>query len=237
MALMQWTRSDSRWYWILVVHLAACGGSPERPPAPPPAKDIPAAADTRPTVLFLGTSLTAGLGLDQTDAYPARIQAMVDSAKLPFRIVNAGVSGETSAGALRRVDWLLSQGPVAVLVVETGANDGLRGQSVDSLRSNLRAILAKATAATPRPTLVVVGMESMPTLGRAYGMAFHNLYPEVARESGAHFAPFLLAGVAGVDSLNQADGIHPTPRGARIVAGNIWKTLKPILDSVASAAK
>ncbi|MEO5800887.1 MAG: arylesterase [Gemmatimonadales bacterium] len=229
---MRWARNGYRWTWWIGSLLAACGGAADRPAPAPVAKDIPAPPDPRRTVLFVGTSLTAGLGLDPADAYPAQIQLKVDSAGLPFRVVNAGVSGETSAGALRRIDWLLSQGPVAVLVIETGANDGLRGQSIDSLRSNIAAILAKASSATPRPALMVAGMEAMPNLGRSYGDSFRALFPKVASEYGAHYLPFLLNGVAGIDTLNQADGIHPTPRGARIVAANVWKTLRPILDSI-----
>ncbi|MES2304716.1 MAG: arylesterase [Gemmatimonadota bacterium] len=229
---MRWARNGYRWTWWIGSLLAACSGAADRPAPAPPAKDIPAPADPRRTVLFVGTSLTAGLGLDPADAYPAQVQLKIDSAGLPFRVVNAGVSGETSAGALRRIDWLLGQGPTAVLVIETGANDGLRGQPIDSLRSNLAGILAKASTATPRPALVVAGMEAMPNLGRQYGDDFRALFPKVASEYGAHYLPFLLNGVAGIDTLNQADGIHPTPRGARIVASNVWKTLKPILDSI-----
>lgn len=228
---MRWARIGYRWTLALSSLLVACGGAGDRPA--PPGKNIPTPSDARRTVLFVGTSITAGLGLDPADAYPARIQAKIDSASLPFRVVNAGVSGETSAGALRRIDWLLGQGPTSVVVIETGANDGLRGQSIDSLRSNLAAILSKAAVATPRPVLLVAGMEALPNLGRGYGVEFRALFPAVAREYGAHYLPFLLAGVAGVDTLNQADGIHPTPRGARIVADNVWRILRPILDSIA----
>ena len=229
---MRWARRGYRWTWVLGSLLAGCGAS-DRPAALLPAKNIPAEVDLRRTVLFVGTSLTAGLGLDPSDAYPMQLQRKVDSAGLPFRIVNAGVSGETSAGALRRTDWLLSQGPIAMFVIETGANDGLRGQSVDSLRANLDAILIKVVAATPRPVVVVAGMEAMPTLGRSYGTEFRTLFLDVARGHRAYYLPFLLGGVAGVDSLNQADGIHPTRRGAEIVAGNVWRVLGPILDSIA----
>ena len=230
---MHWARIGYQWTWVLSSLVTACTGGGNRPAAGSPAKNIPAQADLRRTVVFLGTSLTAGLGLDPTEAYAARIQAKVDSAGLPFRVINAGVSGETSAGALRRIDWVLSQGPVSVLVVETGANDGLRGLSVDSLRANIDAILTRAELLVPKPVLVVAGMEAMPNLGRRYGVPFRLLFAEVARAHQAHYLPFLLGGVAGVDSLNQADGIHPTARGALIVAGNVWRVLGPILDSIA----
>ncbi|MEI2720243.1 MAG: GDSL-type esterase/lipase family protein [Gemmatimonadales bacterium] len=146
--------------------------------------------------------------------------------------MNAGVSGETSAGALRRTDWLFGQGPIRVLVVETGANDGLRGQPVDSLRANLDLILTKAGALRPKPILVVAAMEAPPNLGRRYAEEFRATFPAAAKAHGAVFLPFLLDGVAGNEALNQADGIHPNPRGSRRVLENVWKTLGPILDSL-----
>jgi acyl-CoA thioesterase-1 len=230
---MRWAPIRYQGSWAFVSLLVACGGG-DRPAAEPVAKNIPTPAEVRRTVLFVGTSLTAGLGLDPSDAYPMQLQGKVDSAKLPFRIVNAGVSGETSAGTLRRIDWLLAQGPVGVVVIETGANDGLRGQSIDSLRSNLNAILTRTAAVSPAPVMIVAGMEALPNMGRSYGAAFRTLFSEVASAHRAHYLPFLLDGVAGVDSLNQADGIHPTRRGARIVADNVWRVLGPILDSIAA---
>lgn len=227
--------------------LLACGG--ERPSAAPPpgsgpgdtagppaAPAAPRAAGDAPLIVFLGTSLTAGLGVDPSDAYPALIQAKVDSAGLRYQVMNAGVSGETSAGALRRLDWILSR-PVAVLVVETGANDGLRGQSPDSIRANIEAILDRAARASPPPRVLLVGMEAMPNLGAAYVQRFRAIYPAVARERGIPLVPFLLQGVAGVDSLNQADGIHPTPAGHRIMAATVWRALRPMLAGRAAAAR
>ena len=223
----------------LVTGLAAgCGGGDQAarstPPAPAPGADQPAAApvDSTPTIVFLGTSLTAGYGLpDQSLAYPARIQRKLDSAGLRYRVVNAGMSGETSAGALRRIDWVLDQGRVAVLVVETGANDGLRGQDPDSTRQNIQKILDRAREAQPAPALVVVGMEALPNMGARYTSRFRSIYPELARANGAALVPFLLDGVAGVDSLNQADGIHPTARGQAILAETVWKVLAPLLTA------
>ncbi len=186
--------------------------------------------DERAAIVFLGTSLTAGNGLRNPDseAYPAILQAKLDSAGRPFRVVNAGVSGESSAGALSRIDWLLTHDSVAVLVVETGANDALRGQDPDSVRARLDAILARALRAPPPPSLVVLGMEALPNLGEEYGQRFRALYPEVARTYRAMLVPFLLAGVGGVDSLNQDDGIHPTAAGHRKMAENVW----PVLERV-----
>jgi acyl-CoA thioesterase-1 len=206
----------------------ACGrGAEGRPPAARPGAEPPA-ADGRPAILFLGTSLTAGLGLDPDQAYPALIQRKLDSAGLRWRAVNGGVSGETSAGALRRLDWILRP-DVKVLVVETGANDGLRGLDVDSTRANIDAILRAARAQAPGIQIVLAGMEAPPNLGTAYTSRFRAIYPELARRERIPLIPFILAGVGGVDSLNQADGIHPNVRGERIVADNVWRVLERVL--------
>ena len=180
-------------------------------------------------ITFLGTSLTAGLGLDPDQAYPAVIQRKLDSLKLPWRAVNAGVSGETSAGALRRLDWVLRDRP-SVLVVETGANDMLRGVNLDSTRANLDSIVARARAADPDVTIVLAGMEAAPNLGPRYAAQFRALYRELAARERLPLIPFLLLGVGGVDSLNQADGIHPTAAGDRIVADNVWRVLGPLVE-------
>jgi acyl-CoA thioesterase-1 len=207
----------------------ACGRPDGSPAARPPASTAQPAADAAlPTVVFLGTSLTAGLGLDPEQAYPALVQAKIDSAGLRYRVVNAGVSGETSAGALRRIDWLLRDHP-AVLVIETGANDGLRAQDPDSTRANIQAIIDRARAVSPAPRIVLVGMEALPNYGPAYARRFRAIYPDLAKRNHLPLVPFLLAGVAGVDSLNQADGMHPTAAGQRIVARTVWKTLGPVL--------
>jgi acyl-CoA thioesterase-1 len=186
-------------------------------------------------VVFVGTSLTAGLGLDPDSAYPALIQRKADSAGVRVQVVNAGVSGETSAGALRRIDWVLRE-PLDVLVLETGANDGLRALRVDSTRANLEAILARTRQANPGARLVVVQMEAPPNLGGEYTGQFRSMYAEVARSAGAALTPFLLDRVAGVSRLNQPDGVHPNEQGARIVAETVWKALRPVLDSAAAAA-
>jgi acyl-CoA thioesterase-1 len=189
-----------------------------------------------PRLVCLGTSLTAGFGLDPEQAWPAVLQEKVDQAGLRYRVVNAGVSGETSAGARRRIDWLLRE-PAAVLVLETGANDGLRGQEPEATRANLRAILDRARRQSPPPRLVIAGMQAPPNLGASYTQRFRAVFPEVAKEYGAGYVPFLLEGVAGVPRLNQADGIHPTPEGQRLVAENVWRALKPLLVSAAAAGK
>ncbi len=186
------------------------------------------ARDTAPTILFLGTSLTAGLGVDAEDAYPAVLRRRIDALGLRFRVVNAGVSGETSAGGLRRISWLLRE-PVAVLVLELGANDALRGQDPTATERNLQAIIDSTRHRDPVTTIVVAGMQAPPNLGAAYTNAFQRLFVDLARKNGAVLIPFLLEGVGGHPDLNQADGIHPTPAGHRIMADNVWRVLEPVL--------
>lgn len=180
------------------------------------------------TVLFLGTSLTAGYGLSPDQAYPARIQQKLDSAGLPFRAVNAGVSGETSAGALRRLDWLLRQ-PFDVLVLETGANDMLRGTDVDSTAANIQEIVERVRARRPEADIIIAGMLAPPNMGRGYADRFAGVFPEVARRNDLELVPFILEGVGGVRSLNQADGVHPTAEGQRVIAENVWPAVERVL--------
>lgn len=243
------------WRWLtgasLALLLTACGGgapadapnntagdggnvSPA-PAATAPVSDEPAAGEDTaavPLVLMAGTSLTAGLGLEPSEAFPALLQRKADSAGYRVRIVNAGLSGETSAGLARRIDWLLAQHAPDVVVVETGANDGLRGLDVDSLGANLRRITAAVRAARPGARLVLVQMEAPPNFGGAYTERFRSTFGAVARESGAELVPFLLEGVAGVRELNQDDAIHPNPAGAALVAATVWAVLEPALASL-----
>jgi acyl-CoA thioesterase-1 len=186
------------------------------------------------TVLFIGTSLTAGLGLDPDSAYPQLIQEKIEAAHLPFDVVNAGVSGETTAGLLRRLDWLL-HGNFDVVLVESGANDGLRGTPVATIRENLKEVVSKIRTAHPSARVMLVQMEAPPNMGQEYTRAFHAVFGDVARETGATLVPFLLQGVAGDRSLNQADGIHPNQRGEHIVADNVWRSLEPVLKGKASS--
>jgi acyl-CoA thioesterase-1 len=198
-------------------------------PAPAPGA---AAANQVRSLLFVGTSLTAGLGLDPDSAYPALIQRKIDSAGLPFSVTNAGVSGETTAGLLERLDWIL-RGTFDVLVLETGANDGLRGIPAASVRANIQAALSRIAASRPNARVVLVQMEVLPNLGPRYAAEFHAVYPEVAKTSHVTLMPFLLDGVAGRANLNQGDGIHPNDVGERIVAANVWRTLEPVLREAA----
>ena len=208
---------------------ATAAGAPAGTPGGTPA------APARPRVVFIGTSLTAGLGLDPDSAYPALVERTADSAGTPITAVNAGVSGETSAGALRRVDWVLGE-PADVIVVETGANDGLRGQSTAALKGNLEQIVARARALHPRAHIAVVQMEAPTNFGAAYTRRFHDVYPAVARSTGAALFPFLLDGVAGVSRLNQADGIHPNEEGERRVAATVWRALAPLVAAPAGVS-
>jgi acyl-CoA thioesterase I len=224
----------SRYGWrgaLVAIAIAVAGcGTDDGPrgneaPAPP-------AEGERGRVVFLGTSLTAGLGLDPEQAYPAVIQRKIDSAGLPFEAVNAGVSGESSAGARRRIDWLLRQ-PVSVLVIETGANDALRGLQVDSVRANIQFIIDEARKLSPPPAIVLLGMRAPPNLGLGYARRFREVYPELAEENDLPLVPFLLEGVAGVGGLNQADMIHPTAKGQQRMADGVWKVLEPVLRRAA----
>ena len=176
----------------------------------------------------MGDSLTAGYGLPIDEAFPARIQQEIERAELDFRVVNAGVSGDTSAGGLRRIDWLLRL-PIAVLVLELGANDMLRGQDVGEMKRDLAQILEHTAAAYPEARFVVAGMWAIPNLGPSYSKSFQAAYEDLARDYDAALLPFLLDGVAGHPPLHQADGIHPTAEGQRRVARNVWSVLEPVL--------
>lgn len=191
------------------------------------------AAGGRAAVLFLGTSLTAGYGVGPDSAFPGLIAARIDSAGLPFRVINAGISGETSAGGLARLDWSL-QDSIAVLVLELGANDGLRGLPVEQMRANLDTILGRTRTRYPDVEIVIAGMEAPPNLGREYTGAFRSTFRDLAREYDAALVPFLLEGVAAEPSLNQSDRIHPNPAGHRVLAEHVWKTLAPILERKAA---
>jgi acyl-CoA thioesterase-1 len=178
------------------------------------------------TILFFGDSLTAGYGLDDpSQAFPGVIKARIDSLKQPYNIVNAGVSGETSADGLSRINWILKQ-KVDIFVLELGANDGLRGLSVQQTGSNLQAIIDQVRAKYPQAKIILAGMQIPPNMGKTYVHDFKALFPALASKNHIALVPFLLAGVAGEQKLNQADGIHPTAAGAKIVANNVWEVLK-----------
>jgi acyl-CoA thioesterase-1 len=181
-------------------------------------------------IVFFGDSLTAGYGLDDpgAEAFPALIQRKIDDAGLPWRVINAGLSGETSAGGLRRVDWVLRQ-PVDIFVLELGANDGLRGVDPAITRANLEGIIDRVRARLPAARIVLAGMRMPPNLGQDYTRAFAEIFPAVAEKEQVALIPFLLAGVGGRPELNQGDWIHPTAAGDIIVADTIWRVLRPLL--------
>jgi acyl-CoA thioesterase-1 len=186
---------------------------------------VPAPAAER-VIVVLGDSLTAGLGVAREEAYPALLEARLRREGYDYRVVNAGVSGDTSAGGLRRVDWALRARP-EIVIVALGANDGLRGLPVDALRDNLEQIVRRVRAAGAR--VLLAGMRVPPNYGDEYARDFAAVFPEVARRTGVPLAPFLLDGVAGEARLNQADGIHPTAEGQRLIASRLWSHLRPLL--------
>ena len=217
--------------------LAACNRA-----APPP--DDTAAVAPQPAeipgrssalrVVFLGNSITAGYGLDPSLAFPALIQARTDSIGWPIAVVNAGLSGETTAGGLTRLPWLL-QSPVDILVLELGANDGLRGIDPEVTRENLQRMIRLARAQYPEVVIVLAGMQVPPNLGATYADALRRIYPELQKEMDTHLIPFILAGVGGNPVLNLQDGIHPNAAGHRIISGVVWETLAPLMQNALGA--
>ena len=186
------------------------------------------AATAAKTIVVLGDSLAAGYGLDRTEAFPALLQRKVNELGLKFQVVNAGVSGDTSAGGLRRLDWLLKR-PVNVLVIELGGNDGLRGLSATALKQNLQSIIERTRAKYPDVKIVLAGMK-MPSNFGEYATQFERVYSELAKEQNVALVPFLLEGVGGQPAMNLPDGIHPTAEGQKILAENVWRVLKPVLE-------
>ena len=180
------------------------------------------------TIVILGDSLAAGYGLDLSEAFPALLQKKVDEAGLKFSVVNAGLSGDTSSGGLRRIDWLLKR-RVDVLVLELGGNDGLRGIPVAVTKTNLQGIINRTKQKYPQARVVVAGMQMPPNLGAEYNAAFEKIFPDLAKANDAGLVPFLLKGVGGKPELNMPDMIHPTAEGQKVVAENVWKILKLVL--------
>jgi len=184
------------------------------------------------TILFFGNSLTAGYGLEPDQAFPALIQERIDSLNLPYKVINAGVSGETTAGGKSRIDWLLKQ-PIDIFVLELGANDGLRGINLTETYQNLQSIIGKVRAKYPDVKIVLAGMQIPPNMGKTYAQEFQNIFTRLEKEENVVLIPFLLENVAGIPKLNQADGVHPTEEGQKIVAENVWQLLEPIVTSKA----
>jgi len=222
-------------FLIVTLALFSCGSAEHQNEQNLPAdkkeqkqKEAEKPAD-KSVILFFGNSLTAGYGLaNQNEAFPSLIQAKIDSLKLPYQVVNAGLSGETSADGNARIDWLLKQ-PIAIFVLELGANDGLRGIPTETTYTNLNHIVEKVKAKNPACQLLLAGMLVPPSMGKTYSQEFKAIFPRLAKEQHMTLIPFLLDGVAGEADLNQDDGIHPTAGGHQILAENVWKVLSPML--------
>ena len=222
---------------LLALALSACTSSPSAEntasssaASAAQAAAAPTATTTKKRLLFFGNSLTAGLGVEPEEAFPALVGQKIDSLKLNYEVINAGLSGETTAGGRSRVGWILRQ-PVAVFVLELGGNDGLRGLPLTATRQNLQGIIDTVRRRSPGAQIVLAGMQIPPNLGQSYAADFKVLYQEMAAKNHLVLIPFLLQGVGGDRKLNQADGIHPTPAGHRIVARTVWTVLQPLLGT------
>jgi acyl-CoA thioesterase I len=222
-------RNDIAFYcFILILICSSCGNKPASTDTQSASTtETSSVSSNKKNILFFGDSLTAGYGLEDPtdDAYPAVIQHKIDSLKLPYNVINAGVSGETTAGGLGRIDWALKQ-KVSVFILELGANDGLRGIPVEESRRNLQAIIDKVKSKYPDAKIILAGMQVPPSMGADYANSFKTLFPQLAKKNNITLVPFLLDNVAGIPKLNQRDGIHPTVEGAKIVANNVWGVLK-----------
>lgn len=221
---------------LALLCFAACKDKPgDKQQMPTPAG--PAAATTTPAtppadstkrIVFFGNSLTAGYGLTPSEAFPAIIQGKIDSLSLPYKVVNAGLSGETTSGGKGRIDWLLQQ-PLDIFVLELGGNDGLRGIPVSETGKNLQEIIDRVRSKYPKAKIILAGMQVPPNMGSKYAGEFRAVFRSIADKNKIPLVPFLLEGVGGIPELNQKDGIHPTARGHQIVANNVWQVLQPLL--------
>lgn len=218
---------------ILAVLLAGCANNSEKPGVPHEQKREKTTSqpnkEKAKTIVFYGNSITAGYGVDPSEAFPALVQNKIDSLQLPYKVVNAGVSGETTAGGRSRIDWILRQ-PVNVFVLELGGNDGLRGIPLSETAKNLQAIIDKVREKYPDAKIILAGMQIPPNMGKKYTTEFRELFQQLASKNNITLIPFLLEHVGGIPSLNQGDGIHPNPEGHKIVADNVWKVLQGMLQ-------
>jgi acyl-CoA thioesterase-1 len=182
------------------------------------------------SILFFGDSITAGLGVQQEQAFPALIQNKIDSLGMNYEVINGGLSGETSAGGLRRIDWILRR-DIDIMVLELGGNDGLRGIELSSTKDNLQKIIEKFQTKNPDAQIILAGMQVPPNLGQAYTSEFQTIYPELAEENDLTLIPMIMDKIGGDDDLIQDDGLHPTPKGHKLIAETVWEVLAPVLDS------
>ncbi len=215
-------------YFLVIATNLSCGDSQiknrENQPVQQEEEERKTETETK-KILFFGNSLTAGMGLDPDNAFPAVIQRKLDSLDLPYEVINAGLSGETTAGGKNRIEWLLTQ-DIDIFVLELGANDGLRGIPLDETRNNLQAIIDVVREKNSETKIVLAGMQIPPNMGQEYTTGFKNIFPELASKNNIAIIPFLLENVGGIPKLNQADGIHPTVEGQRILAQNVWEVLR-----------
>ena len=219
-------------YFFLLFLLIACGESGNKGTDNSSADESEAIDENKSTssqtIIFFGDSITAGYQLDPQEAFPARIQEIIDSLQLDYKVINAGLSGETTTGGLNRINWILNQ-KADVFVLELGANDGLRGIPLSETRQNLQAMIDTVRSRNSNTEIILAGMQIPPNLGQDYTAEFRQLFTDLAAENNIPLIPFLLEGVAGIPDLNLADGIHPTPEGHRIVASNVWEVLEPVI--------
>lgn len=220
-------------YILTILSALACGEGPSGKATAPDSATEAATAPTNQatgdaTILFFGNSLTAGLGVEPEQAFPGLIGHRLDSLGYPYRAVNAGLSGETTASGVNRLEWVLRQ-PVAIFVLELGANDGLRGIPLGETRKNLQTLVEQVRKANPEVQIILTGMQLPPNMGPEHTAEFRQIFTDLAASHQLELVPFLLEGVGGVPELNQADGIHPTPEGHKILAENVWKVLQPLL--------
>lgn len=221
-------------YFLVFTLLLSCGPDTSKKEkiketAPIETKETITENSTTKTILIFGDSLTAGYGLEDTnDAFPALIQSKIDSLSLNYTVINSGVSGETTAGGKSRIDWVLNQ-KIDVFVLELGANDGLRGVPLSETRGNLQAIIDAVRTKNTTTKIILAGMQLPPNMGQDYTSKFKTIFPELAEKNDLYLIPFLLKDVGGVPALNQADGIHPTVEGHKILANNVWDVLKNVI--------
>jgi acyl-CoA thioesterase I len=217
---------------LVMALMAGCGNNEEKTNDTSNQKreKVPSAAGTEKskTIVFYGNSLTAGYGVDPAESFPSIVQDKIDSLQLPYKVINAGVSGETTAGGKSRIDWILRQ-PVNIFVLELGGNDGLRGIPIAETSKNLQAIIDRVREKYPDAKIILAGMQVPPNMGRNYATQFRVVFEQLAERNKVDLIPFLLENVGGIASLNQGDGIHPNPEGHRIVAENVWRVLQGML--------
>ena len=217
-------------YFSFFLLLLACGSDTSKKENNAETATVEATISTTKTILCFGDSLTAGYGLDDVnDGFPALIQTTIDSLSLGYTVINSGVSGETTAGGKSRIDWILKNQDVDIFILELGANDGLRGVPLTETRENLQAIIDVVLEKNPATKIVLAGMQLPPNMGKEYSTEFKSIFPDLAEKNKLYLIPFLLKDVGGIPELSQADGIHPTVEGQKIVAKNVWKVLEQVI--------